>query len=198
MGQAGYRPGVSHVGESPEFQAWPRDGRPPAGVLACPSARQWEDDSWWGRVSRGTSGRPSSAHCASWDDPARLGGWAWSPRLHLLRAVMALFFWQEVQSEAQREEASSRGEEGIPGPRARQVPHHRLRVQGAGGAAPGDRPQRVAGQQQCVGSWGGRGRRATGLEAVKVTAPGSLGVHRAPSAKGGLPMWSVAQVSSPS
>ncbi|KAM5316796.1 MOB kinase activator 2 isoform 4-T4 [Glossophaga mutica] len=54
---------------------------------------------------------------------------------------------QEVQSEAQREEAGSGGEEGVPGPRARQVPHHRLRVQGAGGVAPGDRPQRVAGQQ---------------------------------------------------
>ncbi|XP_045021809.1 MOB kinase activator 2 isoform X1 [Bubalus bubalis] len=55
--------------------------------------------------------------------------------------------FQEVQSQAQREEARHRGEEGVPGARVRQVQNHGLRVQGAGGAAPGDRPQRVAGQQ---------------------------------------------------
>ncbi|XP_052518133.1 MOB kinase activator 2 isoform X2 [Budorcas taxicolor] len=55
---------------------------------------------------------------------------------------------QEVQSQAQWEEARRRrGEEGVPGARVCQVQDHGLRVQGAGGAAPGDRPQRVAGQQ---------------------------------------------------
>ncbi|XP_045146378.1 MOB kinase activator 2 isoform X2 [Echinops telfairi] len=54
---------------------------------------------------------------------------------------------QEVQSQAERKEAGARGEEDLPGARAHQIQDHRLRVQGAGGATAGDRPQRVAGQQ---------------------------------------------------
>uniref|UniRef100_A0A8I5R2W8 MOB kinase activator 2 n=1 Tax=Papio anubis TaxID=9555 RepID=A0A8I5R2W8_PAPAN len=62
---------------------------------------------------------------------------------------------EEVQSQAQWQEACCGGEEGLPGARAHQGQDHRLPVQGAGGAAPRDRPERVAGQQQCAGAWGG-------------------------------------------
>ena len=61
-----------------------------------------------------------------------------------------LCFVQEVQDEAQWEEADRGGEEAIPGARAHQGARHRLPPEGAGGVAPGDRPQRMAGQQQYV------------------------------------------------
>uniref|UniRef100_A0A6I8N3I1 MOB kinase activator 2 n=1 Tax=Ornithorhynchus anatinus TaxID=9258 RepID=A0A6I8N3I1_ORNAN len=72
---------------------------------------------------------------------------------------------QEVQGQAEREEAGRRGEETLPGAGVHQVPDHRLRIQGAGGLTAGDRPQRVAGQQQQHYWYDERGKK------VKCTAP---------------------------
>ncbi|XP_036171716.1 MOB kinase activator 2 isoform X5 [Myotis myotis] len=97
-----------------------------------------------------------------------LGGWRQqcSGRLPTIHLPLGLCSWvREVQSKAQREEACGRGEEGVLGARVCQVQDHRLRVQGAGGAAPGDRPQRVAGQQQQYYWYDERGKK------VKCTAP---------------------------
>lgn len=97
-------------------------------------------------------------------------------------ATPAPFSRQEVQGEAQREEAAGGGEEGVPGAGARAVPDRRVRVQGAGGAAARDRPQRVAGQQQCVagrGAGGGRAPRSScaGSAAARPAAPWPWGGH---------------------
>lgn len=55
---------------------------------------------------------------------------------------------QEVEDEAKRKEASDRREEAVPGAGVHEDPRGGLRPQGAGGPAQGDRPERMASQQQ--------------------------------------------------
>lgn len=66
--------------------------------------------------------------------------------------LMSSFFrvLQEVKDEAEWKEASGRREEAVLGAGVHKNPRGGLRPQGAGGAAPGDRPQRMASQQQYV------------------------------------------------